>query len=239
MEKPSWQEGFNKVPRFVGEFELEVERTALLLIDMQYSSVHPDYGVGRFIKEKYPDCASYYFSRLSELVVPNQRKLLDFFREKGLRVIYVTLGPMLPDHSDYKRLLSRKGGGVLAVKGLLSPVGTFEHGILEEIKPRQGELVINKVSGSAFTSTGFDQILRNLDIVCLVIAGVVTHACIETTARDAADRGYACVLVDDGCATYSQELHNATMRSFAAICGRVQSTGEIIDALRRQVQGKA
>ncbi len=237
MEQPSWKAGFDKTPKFMDEFELDIESTALLLIDMQYSNAHPDYYTGKYLKEMYPDSASYYFSRLSELVVPNQVKLLDFFRKNGLRVIYLTVGPNLSDYSDYKRSHSRSAGDTYGIRRFQARVGTFEHGILEELKPQEGELVINKTSAGAFTSTGIDQMLRNMDVTCLVIAGVVTHACVEMTARGAADRGYLCVLVDDACATYTHELHNGTVRCFATVSGKVQSTGEIIADLQRQLVG--
>jgi nicotinamidase-related amidase len=230
-----WRESFDKTPRFVEDFELDPQATALMIIDMQYSNAHPDYGIGRFLKENYPEAAAYYFDRLNKQVLPNQIKLLGFFRKNRMRLTYLTVGPTLPDHSDYKRPVSRKIGGAFLTSKLLAPAGTFEHSILEELKPQKGELVLNKTSAGAFNSTGLDMILRNMGITDLVIAGVASHACVETTSRDAADRGYVCVLVDDACATHSQELHDGTMRSFAAVSGRVLNTDEIIAFLEKQL----
>ncbi len=238
METPGWQLGLDKTPRFVEDFDLDPERTALIVVDMQYSDAHPDYGIGTYIKEKYPEAAAYFFSRLSELAIPNQAKLLDFFRRSGLRVIYLTIGPALPDHTDYKRPHGLKMPNTYTSAKLLGHVGTFEHGILPELAPCPGELVLNKTSSSAFNSTGFDQTLRNLGISYLVFTGVATHACVENTARDAADRGYLCVLVDDACATHTQDLHDATMHAFAAVSGKVQSTTEVIAHLRGQLGKK-
>jgi nicotinamidase-related amidase len=230
-----WREGFDRTPGFVEDFELDPQATALMIVDMQYSNAHPDYGIGPFLKESYPEAADYYFDRLTRLTIPNQLKLLNFFRKNRMRVTYLTVGANLPDHSDYKRPISRKKDEAFTTRRLLAPVGTFEHSILEELRPQTGELVLNKTSAGAFNCTGLDMILRNMGITHLVIVGVATHACVETTSRDAADRGYLCVLVDNACATHTQELHDGTMRSFAAVSGKVLNTDEIIDTLEKQL----
>jgi nicotinamidase-related amidase len=117
----------------------------------------------------------------------------------------------------------------------MAPAGSFEHRILEDIKPMPGELVINKTSYGAFNSTSIDQTLRNMGIDFLVITGVATHACVETTARDAADRGYRCVMVDDATATFTKYLHDATLRAFATLFGRVANTEDVCTELRQKV----
>ena len=104
---------------------------------------------------------------------------------------------------------------------------------MDIVKPNPGELVINKNSNGAFNSTPIDQILRNMGIDTLVIAGVVTNACVETTARDAADRGYNCILVEDGCASYEEISHEMTLRSFARLFGKVMNTDDVISLLER------
>ena len=151
-----------------------------------------------------------------------------------MKIVYLTVGPVLPDGSDelFLRKLRKEG----ARKALLFPQGTFEHGILEEVKPKAGELVINKTSSGAFNSTAIDQTLRNTGIDSLVITGVATHACVETTARDAADRGYNCVLVDDACAAFTEDYHYATLRVFSMHFGKVQTTKEIITYLKERLQ---
>jgi biuret amidohydrolase len=70
----------------------------------------------------------------------------------------------------------------------------------------------------------------------LIIAGVVTNVCVETTARDAADRGYKCILVDDACAAQSQEFHDSTLRTFAMVFGKVRTTSEVIGILQDQLK---
>ena len=201
-----WRETFDATPKFVEDFELDPRAEA----------------------------ADYFFNRINEVVIPNQVKLLSLFRKNRMRVTYLTVGPTLPDHSDYKRPISHEMGEAYVTRKLFGPVGTFEHSILEELRPRHGELILNKTSAGAFNSTGLDMILRNMGVTHLVIAGVASHACVETTSRDAADRGYLCVLVDDACAAHTQELHDGTMRSFAAVSGMVLNTDEIVGALANQ-----
>ena len=81
-------------------------------------------------------------------------------------------------------------------------VGSFEHEIVDELAPLPGELVLDKNASSPFNGTGIDQLLRNLGVETLVLVGVATDMCVETTGRDAADRGYNVIVAEDATATY-------------------------------------
>jgi len=232
MEKiPDWRLSLEKLPKMAPKFSLKPKETALVIIDMQYVDAHADYGTGPAFKSKYPAAANYYFTRLEKIVVPNQIKLIDFFRKNKLRIIYITVGGVLPDQSDLSPLLKRQENGGTSFKSLMFPVGSFEHQILEELKPQEGELVVNKTSMGAFNSTTLDQTLRNMGLQYLVIIGVATNVCVETTARDAADRGFKCVMVEDACAAMDQEGHEATLRTFAMGFGRVLTTDQVCTEL--------
>jgi len=222
------------LPSYAAAFALDPEVTALLIIDMQNSCAHEARGASRYLRTYYPQVAAYFFDRLTKLTVPNSVRLLSFFREHGLKVVHVTVGPHLPDHSDFEPLRRQTEARIRDRAGIennLYHLGTEQHAIREELTPRPGELVINKVSRGAFNSTGIDQLLRNMGVRSLVIVGVATNACVETTARDAADRGYQCVLVDDACAGPSEFLHDATMLSFATLFGRVVDTEAVVHEL--------
>lgn len=232
-----WRQGMDKFPRFVPAFTLEPRKTALVIIDMQYLDAHPDYGLGAFLKKEYPAIHSYYFDRLAKVVVPKHKKLLEFFRGNKLRIIYMRVGPFMTDRSDITPLRKqREVGGAERRPSYLAPVGSFEHGILEELSPKEGELVINKNSSGAFNSTAIDQILRNMQIECLVITGVVTWACVQVTALDAADRGYKCVVVEDAVAGLDEGLHNAALRIFDATFGRVETTDAVCVELEQRLR---
>ncbi len=237
-----WRRGLDKVPDFSPEFALVPARTALILIDMQYLDAHPDYGLGKVLRERYPEAAAYFLPRVERSVVPNQRRLLAGFRAAGLRVIHFTVGAHLPDNSDWvplRREADERVERQTGKKPVCYPLGSFEHGILPEVAPQAGELVLNKVSRSAFTSTGIDQILRNIGLDTLIFTGVFTNSCIEMTSRDAADRGYKCVIVDDACATFNQEMHDAVLRTFSFLYGKVQRTDEVLAELEAALTSSA
>jgi nicotinamidase-related amidase len=105
------------------------------------------------------------------------------------------------------------------------------HEIIRELAPQEGELLLHKTTSSAFHSTGLHLLLRNLGIEYLVFTGFATQACVETTARDAADLGFFCVLLDDGCITFTQAVHEATLLNFAATFGRVDDSDTVIAEL--------
>lgn len=99
---------------------------------------------------------------------------------------------------------------------------------LEAVAPAPGELVINKRTASAFSSTGIDHLLRSLGVTDLVCCGLTTEACVESTARSAADRGYNVVMVEDACQTWERQAHEWSLRNFARNFGRVADTHSMI-----------
>ena len=217
------------------QVEIIPAKTALLVIDMQKYGYDPNYGLLKLFRSEAPQIYSYLYPRLRDTVVPNIARLLRFFRDKHLRIIYVCVGPFLPDGSDMIARRQRREREHMRRTGVdyLFHAGTVEHEVLDELKPNAGELVIYKNSIGAFNSTAIDQLLRNMAIETLVITGAATNGCVETTARDAADRGYHCFLVDDGCATKNQELHDGTLRNFELLFGKVVTTEEIVRELQR------
>lgn len=234
-----WRQDLQHIPVVVPSFEVEPRSTALLIVDMQYMFAHPEYGYGAMLRSRYPRAADYYFRCLKETVVPNHVKLLQFFRRHSLRVIYVTLGAALPDGADMTPLAT--GQGLEARQQArkygkwLAKVGAPEHRILEELAPSYGELVVNKTSFGAFNSTGIDSALRNMGTKYIVVTGVATHACVETTARDAADRGYRTVVVEDAVATITPEFQEVTLKAFASLFGRVETADAICAELARKL----
>jgi nicotinamidase-related amidase len=228
----TWREDAAVLPNFApARFAVDPAATALLIIDMQYLDAHPDYGLGAYLKEGFPRVWEYYFDRVRDLVLPNCQALLELFRAEGMRVVHVTIGPVLDDGMDMvplRRPAPAPGG----LQSLLHHVGTFEHGILPELAPITGELVINKTSRSAFNSTAIERLLLNLGLQTLIVAGVTTSSCVDTTARDAADRGFQTVVVEDATAEHDQASHEAALRQFAVRWGRVWTTADTISALR-------
>jgi nicotinamidase-related amidase len=219
------------------EFDLDPPHTALVVVDMQYYDAHRDFGIGRAIEVAAPGYTRYYFDRVEQVVVPSIKRLLQFFRSHGMRVVYLTYASETADGSDLNPELKRRNSQRNRAVGAPSvyPRQAPEAAILSDLYPREDDLVVNKTSQSPFTSTQFDRLLRNLDINGLVVTGVVTNVCVEATARDAADVGYRTVLVDDGCAAWDESFHTATLRSFRAFSGKVRLADDVIAELKHHV----
>jgi nicotinamidase-related amidase len=147
------------------------------------------------------------------------------FRERGLERLFLTVGSERDDWSD---LAGPLRGLCRAVN---ARVGEPEHEILGELRPQDDEQVLNKTSFSPFASTPVDGLLRERGVSTLVFAGLTTNMCVEHTLRDAADRGYSCVLVEDACATDSPEMHEGTLRNVSRLYGAVSTTGEVVASL--------
>jgi nicotinamidase-related amidase len=218
-------------PILVQDFELIPEKVTLFVIDMQNFAVHPDYGWGPVLRKSYPEIYRYFSDRLSDHVIPNIQRLLDFFRQRKLQIIYFTVGSFLPDGKDFLRM--RRNASSKGVIPTIGSKGSPDHEIIKQLSPKRGEVVLNKVSQGAFTSTGVDLILRNLGVDTLILTGVHTNNCVETTARQAVDLGYQTVLVNDATAAFDQESQDASLRTFRRFLGKVYWTDDVIALLNK------
>ncbi|PWU25087.1 MAG: cysteine hydrolase [Candidatus Rokuibacteriota bacterium] len=207
-------------------FALDPERLALVVVDLQYASASRLEGLGRALKDQGQEAlGAYRFDRIERVVVPTVKRLLGFFRTQRLRVIYLTVGSELPDYSDllpHMRAFAEVVGNTR---------GRREHEVLDEVRPAHGEPVLNKTTMSAFHSSGFERLLRSWGVEQLLFTGVSTNSCVEGTARDAADRGYRCLIVEDGCGAASQRLHEAACENFRRLLGRVESSATVMAEL--------
>lgn len=203
----------------------ELGKAALVIVDMQYASGDRDGALGRRMKAERSNLTDYRFDRIEALVVPNILRLAPVFRVGGGEVVYITQGSERPDGADaapHMRRFYASTGNV---------VGSREHEILDPLKPEPSDFTVNKRSIGAFASTGIDHLLRSLGREQLYMSGISTNMCVETTAREAADRGYAVTMVEDACATTHVELHETTLRNFQRLFGRVLSTNEVLAEL--------
>ncbi len=214
------------IAAFMTERPVAPDKAVLLVIDMQYATGHRTGALARRMEAAGTwEMVRWRFERIHGLVIPNAQKLLADFRAAGRRIAFITLGCALEDYSDAPphmvKLLSTNG----------SRIGGREHAIIEELSPRPGEAVINKTTIGAFASTGVDSLLRAWGCEQIYALGVSTNMCVETTAREAADRGYLVTLVEDACATTSATLHEGTVRNFQRLFGRVRSTAQVLSEL--------
>src|SRR5215467_6897313 len=226
MSSPDTAPAADYALQFNPGFALDPSRVALVAVDMQYASASRLEGLGRALKTTGQEAlGEYRFDRIERVVVPTIERLLDFFRQHHLRIVYLTVGSELPDFSD---LLPHMQSFAAAVGNTR---GRREHEILDELAPRPGDAVLNKTTMSAFHSSGFERLLRSWGIEQLIFTGVSTNSCVEGTARDAADRGYRCLLVEDGCGAASQKLHDAACENFQRLLGRVAPSADVVREL--------
>lgn len=210
--------------------DIDPATACLVVVDVMYATGHPDTGLGAFLASQGRlHEAEYRYRRIAERVVPNTRRLLDVCRERGVRRVFLTYGSEVSDYSDLSPQMH-----ALCV-GTNNRVGEREHEILDELKPLPNERVFNKITPSAFTSTPIELVLRTYGVDTLLFTGVSTNMCVEHTLRDAADRGFACFLVEDACGADSQEMHDASCVVVQRLYGAVTTTDAAIAALEARV----
>jgi nicotinamidase-related amidase len=200
-------------------------RSALVIVDMQNATGSRSGALGRRLQAEGSSVGDYRFDRIERVVLPNLARLLAQFRLSGRPVVHVTMGSALPDAADAPAHMRR-----LFIE-CHNHLGSPDHAIVDGLKPAPGEHIVRKTTIGAFASTGIDALLRALGVEQLWMGGVSTNMCVETTAREAADRGYLVTLLEDGCATTHEELHHGTMRNFQRLFGRVRSTAQSLEEL--------
>jgi len=190
------------------KFNLDKDHTALLVIDMQNYFVHETGNA--FILE-------------SREILDNIKSMQELFRSKGLPVIFTS-------HSH--KSAESDGGNLTWWWDDYCQEGTFGAQIYDKIKPIDGEKVIHKHRYSAFEGTDLEITLRNLGITDLVITGVMTNLCCETTARYAFVKDYKVQFVCDATATGHEEFHIATLKNMAYGFAPVVTTKEVLNQLQ-------
>lgn len=178
---------------------LDVDTTALLVIDLQYLDAHPEGWMGRMCREQGKPALLDERWAMIEACLPKVRALQDRCRALGIDVLHIRIAYQTHDGRD--------GGRSLARSSPSTPFVAQDDEFLPAVAPLDDEIVINKTSAGAFNSTNIDRILRNLGVRRLLVTGLVTEGCVELTARDAADRGFDVTLVADACASSSRAMH--------------------------------
>lgn len=209
-------------------FPLDPAHCALIVIDMQRDFVEP----GGFGESLGNDVS------LLGAIVPTVRRLLDGFRAAGLPVIH-TQECHRPDLSDCHPAKRERGNPALRI-GDPGPMGRLlisgEPGtaILPDLAPLPGEIVIEKPGKGAFYATPLGEELARLGTKQLVVAGVTTEVCVQTTMREANDRGFECLLIADATESYFPAFKQATLAMITAqggIVGWTATADALLEAI--------
>ena len=209
-------------------FEFIPATCALLLIDLQRDFLEPG-GFGEMLGNDV--------SQLRRVIEPN-RKLLAAWRDKALPVMHTREGHR-PDLSDLPPAKKIRGGGKTTI-GDVGPMGRIlvrgeaGHDIIPELYPLASEPVIDKPGKGAFFATDLHAILQNRGITQLIVTGVTTEVCVNTTVREANDRGYDCLVPEDCVGSYFPEFQTMGLKMIKAqggIFGWVSDSKSILAAL--------
>ena len=209
-------------------FPLRRDKLALIVIDMQRDIAEPG-GFGESLGNDV--------SRITR-IVPDVKRLMAGFREAGLPVVH-TMECHRPDLSDLPPAKRNRGNPALKI-GDEGPMGRVlisgEPGtaILSELAPVEGEIVIEKPGKGAFYATPLGDLLKARGIEQLVFAGVTTEVCVQTTMREANDRGYECLLAEEATESYFPEFKQAAIAMIVAqgaIVGWVASIDAIMEGI--------
>ena len=209
-------------------FDLVATHAGLVIIDMQRDFLEQG-GFGAALGNDV--------SLLRRTIEPTQR-LLNAARKAGLTVIHTREGhrPDLADLPPAKKARGRLQNGIgdPGPMGRILVRGEPGHDIIPELYPVPGEPVVDKPGKGAFHATDFDAMLKNRGITQLIVCGVTTEVCVNTTVREANDRGYECVVVEDCVGSYFPEFQEMGLRMIKAqggIFGWVASSEAVIAAL--------
>ena len=208
--------------------EVDFDKAALVIIDMQRDFLEPG-GFGAALGNDV--------SRLQVAVGPC-RALLAAARKAGILVIHTREGHR-PDLTDAPPHKVERGDPALRI-GAPGPMGRIlvrgepGHDIIPELYPVAGEPVIDKPGKGAFYQTDLELMLKNRGIDTLLVGGVTTEVCVNTTVREANDRGFRCIVISDCCASYFPEFHDMGLKMIKAqggIFGSVTASAPVIAAL--------
>jgi len=212
-------------------FELDAAHCALLIIDMQRDFLEPG-GFGEALGNDV--------SILRGIIGPI-RGLLGAWRQAGLLAVHTREGHRqdladLPP-SKWKRGNAAKRIGDVGPMGRILIRGEDGHDIIPELYPQRGEPIIDKPGKGAFWSTDLHAILQHRSVRQLIVTGVTTEVCVNTTVREANDRGYECLVLEDCVASYFPEFHHTGLRMITAqggIFGWVARSPQLLEALHGQ-----
>jgi biuret amidohydrolase len=208
---------------FVQPIPMRTPGLALVVVDMQYHDAAAGVGFCRALDVIAPGSCDYFNDRNERVTVPAIATLIAGCRARTIPIIYLCLGS---EHQDLRDLPPRMRAWIRDVEQRSGEQDLFWrsnplYAIRSELAPEPGDLIVHKTTFGAFNSSNLDELLRAAGVDRLIITGISTNCCVETTARDAADRGYGVVICADATADYDEPAQDAALRAFHFNFGRV------------------
>lgn len=219
---------------YSAEVDIDPARTALVIVDMQPAFIDPTVGTAKAYANSLKCGVDYFSNRVKDMVIPCHQKLLAFFREHGMFIVYIVTWSETEDLSDMPRYQQR------SIRKREQAAGQQVYrkwnegmNVCDELKPREHELVIPKRTGSAFASSTLPQVLQNAGIETVVLTGVNTNGCVFETAVVGKNMGYDFILANDATACFDPRLQDEAEMWIARHFAWVRSTAQTIELLEQ------
>ena len=202
---------------------------AFVIVDTQRYFLDRNSTFWRWSEWEFPGVMNYLFNRCTQVIIPNISLMLNIFHCFQFPVIFLRLCGHKNNRSDLHRFFyeANKKAIKYGFQNLYPLFNDPLAGIDPRIAPEAGDIICDKTTFSGFASGNFQLVLKKLNVDTLVFAGLVTSQCVETTARDASDRGYSIIILEDACADYTELLHSMSLQVSASVCGGdIRNTAE-------------
>lgn len=212
---------------------MELTGMAILVIDVQRYYTESTSPLVTYTEALYPGGTDYLRQRLDALVIPNIARILSAARLSSVPIIFARLCGTQDDRSDLHRNFQEFDQLAYAQTGMhVYPLVSESLADVDlRIAPLKNDIVVNKTGYSAFHETGLHQLLQSKGIGTLVVTGLTTSQCVNSSARAASDYGYVTVMVEDAQADYDRSDHQAALLTSEAITGPGISTSEVLELM--------
>jgi ureidoacrylate peracid hydrolase len=220
------------VPTKPEPIKLDIERTALIVVDMQNAFCKKG---GAF------DIIGMLDEAGAKRVIETDKKVIEASRRQGIKIIYLRMayrpdlsnagGPESPNYWKELALVTMRERPERKERFLT--IGSWDWEIIDELKPRTGDIAVDKNRYSGFSNTELDAILRTNNIKYLLFIGIATNVCVESTLRDAYFHEYFPVMVSDGCGNIGPDYtQQATIWNVSEVFGWVTTSDDLLKAMK-------
>lgn len=211
---------------------------AVLVIDVQRYYTESTSPLVLFTETLYPGGTAYIHQRLDAVVIPNIARILSAARLSSVAIVYARLCGTQDDRSDLHHNFQEFDQLAFARAGMhVYPLASESLADVDlRLAPLKNDIVINKTGYSAFHETGLHQLLQSKGIDTLVVTGLTTSQCVNSSARAASDYGYVTVMVEDAQADYDRRDHQAALLASEPITGQGISTSKVLEMISQRAR---